>query len=1135
MIQNGGFEADWGDEESHRCLVFPTGKAPYETQIGNIFTPPGWVTWFRHDPGTWDQPEVRDAWVANDPVRVRGGQKAMLLFTFYRKHDAGFLQQVAVEPGTRLTLTAWAHAWSNHLSKDQGGHPDDGRWSDGAGYDVVAWKAGTQPCTGDPQQDARSNFTFQVGLDPTGGMDPFASTVVWGEGWHVYNGYCHPLTVAATAQGSKATIFLRSSTAWAFKHNDAYWDDVSLEAIGDGPEIPEPGRGDPRVQYERTYVLLPPDATLEETVKAVTEHFPRRRTVGFSADDAGIGDLDARRVIAVRPEAWSGDLGAFFARYYPGIEFVPVETRPSVLTLTYPTTHLPAVITGRFGDQRPGYVHQGLDLRSSWKQWGDEIVCAFPGEVIRAGYDSKEPSFGVQVKTLTTMANGDLILVRYAHLRDEAGAVYVSEGDQVVAGQKLGRPGSTGVSTADHLHFDVRVNGKYVDPEPLIAWPETTDPELPPVPVARATRGHVGLHLQTMVGGWEDFVREVRPPVVKVLASMHDVIGVKKACLDTAVVWRHVDNNYGGMLDAEDALVGARRWVDKFRDSLGEICARMERGIPGITAPYFYVESINETYSNDLDVVRQAMRFDLAFIDALAETGLPVAPVVMTAAVGNPNESQFELLIPLAAKCERAGGLMGYHCFSDDTEILTENGWQLISTLVAQHDGTRVATLNPTTDHVEYQEPEQYQSYEYTGAMVHLFGKADVLVTPNHRMWIRKSLFRADGSRMSGHTFEFVEAAVLPNEFEIRRDLGSYDGHEIREFTLPEYTQKINQSQVTKTRPLINIPMDDWLRFFGFWVTEGSMLSDHNGACLFQNPGPTCEAISEAAAALGLPVSRYTYRKCTQFAIHNVQLGAYLRQFGTAEEKYVPRELLSLSQRQLRILFDAMMLGDGHFKNGKPVYFCTASPQLADDFQELALKVGYAALLSKHCDGYYYVILSGTRLTPRTSQQYVERIPYSGQIYCVTVPNGLVFVRRNGKASWQGNSYWWASQQVSGLESWWKWHAGRWAEMDRVFVSSGVHVRWYGGESGAVGSPDGYHLLPNDGWQSKECYGGTWVRYHADIMYADEWIREWNAANGDRYLGFVLFTSGDGVGWDNFQVREPQMQSLRDAILARYG
>ena len=121
LLRNEGFEADWGEEKSHRCLVFPKGKEPFETDVGNIFTPPGWVTWFRHDPGTSDQPEVRDAWKHIDPRRVHSGEKGVLLFTFFRRHDAGFLQQVPVTPGTRLRLTAWAHAWSNHNLK--------GRWA----------------------------------------------------------------------------------------------------------------------------------------------------------------------------------------------------------------------------------------------------------------------------------------------------------------------------------------------------------------------------------------------------------------------------------------------------------------------------------------------------------------------------------------------------------------------------------------------------------------------------------------------------------------------------------------------------------------------------------------------------------------------------------------------------------------------------------------------------------------------------------------------------------------------------------------------------------------------------------------------------------------------------------------------
>lgn len=88
----------------------------------------------------------------------------------------------------------------------------------------------------------------------------------------------------------------------------------------------EPVRGTPRVPYERTYVLLPPQADqawAEAVVMATWD--TRRFTVGGSADDAGIGDLPVRRVIAVNPEGWPGDLAAFFAKHYPGVALVPVS------------------------------------------------------------------------------------------------------------------------------------------------------------------------------------------------------------------------------------------------------------------------------------------------------------------------------------------------------------------------------------------------------------------------------------------------------------------------------------------------------------------------------------------------------------------------------------------------------------------------------------------------------------------------------------------------------------------------------------------------------------------------------------------------------------------------------------------
>jgi hypothetical protein len=232
LLHNHGFEVDWSEGKSHRCLRIMPDETIRQEDIGNIFTPPGWLTWFLHEPGMWDQPEVRDAQASHDPRRVRSGQKGILLFTYYRRHNAGFLQRVHVTPGARLGLSAWAHAWSNGYSDAP--HNDDARWSEGAGYDIVAWPEGDQSETGDPQQDARCNFVFRIGIDTKGGMDPFADSVVWSQGWHIYNGYGN-IAVEATAESDMITVFLQSSTRWAFKHNDAYWDDVSLEVIDQEP------------------------------------------------------------------------------------------------------------------------------------------------------------------------------------------------------------------------------------------------------------------------------------------------------------------------------------------------------------------------------------------------------------------------------------------------------------------------------------------------------------------------------------------------------------------------------------------------------------------------------------------------------------------------------------------------------------------------------------------------------------------------------------------------------------------------------------------------------------------------------------------------------------------------------------
>jgi len=89
---------------------------------------------------------------------------------------------------------------------------------------------------------------------------------------------------------------------------------------------PTPAVGAPRVQYARTVVLLPPPAGLDYVEAVLRATWDSHRyTVGGSSDDGGIGDLDQRRVIAVNPQLWNGDLLAWYNQNYPGVDYVPIN------------------------------------------------------------------------------------------------------------------------------------------------------------------------------------------------------------------------------------------------------------------------------------------------------------------------------------------------------------------------------------------------------------------------------------------------------------------------------------------------------------------------------------------------------------------------------------------------------------------------------------------------------------------------------------------------------------------------------------------------------------------------------------------------------------------------------------------
>ncbi|MDQ3946476.1 MAG: peptidoglycan DD-metalloendopeptidase family protein [Actinomycetota bacterium] len=111
------------------------------------------------------------------------------------------------------------------------------------------------------------------------------------------------------------------------------------------------------------------------------------------------------------------------------------------------------VITSGFGP-RWGRMHTGIDIAA---RSGIPIAAAKEGEVIYADWLG---GYG----QLVAVDHGDSVVTLYAHQSRMA----VAEGQEVTQGQVVGYVGTTGHSTGNHLHFEVRIDARPRDPRPYL-------------------------------------------------------------------------------------------------------------------------------------------------------------------------------------------------------------------------------------------------------------------------------------------------------------------------------------------------------------------------------------------------------------------------------------------------------------------------------------------------------------------------------------------------------------------------------------------------------------------------------------------------------------------------------------------
>ncbi|WP_425427195.1 LAGLIDADG family homing endonuclease [Sulfurihydrogenibium subterraneum] len=242
-------------------------------------------------------------------------------------------------------------------------------------------------------------------------------------------------------------------------------------------------------------------------------------------------------------------------------------------------------------------------------------------------------------------------------------------------------------------------------------------------------------------------------------------------------------------------------------------------------------------------------------------------------------------------------------------------------------------------------------------------------------------------------------------------------GKELEYIEIEEDYDKVYFGNIaTKTRKKVKIKADTFIKFLGIYLSEGSyhIKSKKEYKVRIVQKMNTSSANEIEKVLKELPFNYKVYQRkngTVEYVINSKALTKYVEKFGKSADKYIPEFIYSLSERQKKLFLDYFILGDGHLKSdGKTFHFVSKSKKLIDGIQAIYATLGVATTVYEHRykNGKVYYRLE-TRKDKRGRDKYysmvreVEDVPYNDYIYSVTVPEGYILVRRNGKIAISGN------------------------------------------------------------------------------------------------------------------------------------
>ncbi len=371
-------------------------------------------------------------------------------------------------------------------------------------------------------------------------------------------------------------------------------------------------------------------------------------------------------------------------------------------------------------------------------------------------------------------------------------------------------------------------------------------------------------------------------------------------------------------------------------------------------------------------------------------------------------------------------------CYDAETEVLTHDGWKLFSAL--SYDD-KLATNNLETDLLEYQHPEHLIAREYDGKMVQIGGdprsRLNLLVTPTHRMVVY------EGQKSRGPKVK--QAGDLTVWDKIKTKL-RWKGEPEAEYIVPR----------TVAMPERRVSRVALAYFLGWYIAEGYCFAGQHHSqpgstkrrvTIYQNPGEKRDALRA-----GLQQLPWKFHETPRgIILANQQVYDLVKDLGDSYTKYVPAWIKQAPPDVIRAFLDGAVLGDGWRHRNSEAY-ATVSRRLADDIQELYLKAGFSSSMIERPPKPYS--MRGRYGANTVKQYHVHRktakfghlrnannkpnfrtVDYTGKVYCATVPNGTLVVRRHGKVAICGNCEVYARCMADMIVG------GKWTDLARRFAA----------------------------------------------------------------------------------------------------